>query len=78
MRSIAGKAVEVVDDARGLFDRTALCDPHSGYQHRVDRVEQAAVPHPVEMLPHRRERREVPGQLRPLTPRRRRGTGPAL
>ena len=44
MRSIAGKAVEVVDDARGLFDRTALCDPHSGYQHRVDRVEQAAVP----------------------------------
>jgi hypothetical protein len=34
-------------------------------------VEQVVVAHPVEMVLHRRERRKVPGQLRPLSPHRR-------
>ena len=60
-----------VDDGGSRFSRAALRDLHTGHQHRVDRVEQAAVAHPVEMILHRGERRKVPGQLRPLTFRRR-------
>jgi hypothetical protein len=48
-----------VDDACSRFGLAALCDPHSGHQHRVDRVEQATVIHPVEMVLHRRERGPV-------------------
>lgn len=60
-----------VDDACGRFHLPALCHPHPGDQNRVDRVEQATVAHPVEMILHRRGRREVPGQRR-LPPARRR------
>lgn len=60
-----------VDDARSRFDLAAFRDLHFSHQHRVDRVEQGAVAHPVEMVLHRRERRKGAGQLRPLAPRRR-------
>lgn len=59
-----------VDDARCGFGLAAFRDPRACHQHCIDRVEQAAVAHPVDMILHRRERREVLGRLRPLTSRR--------
>ena len=59
-----------VDDSRSRFRLAACRDPHPCHQHRVDDVEQAVVAHPVEMILHRREGREVLGQLRPLAPGR--------
>ncbi len=55
-----------VDDACAGFGPAACRDPHPCHQHRVDGIEQAVVAHPVEMILHRREGREVLGQLRPL------------
>ncbi|MNE62070.1 hypothetical protein D3C80_1573300 [compost metagenome] len=58
-----------IDNGCRQLRPAAFGQPCHRNQNFIDKIEQAAVPHPVEMVLHCRERREFLRQLRPLAAR---------